>query len=149
MSAATSRVLTRKKIGQYCYDKLTGTFMGFLIGMSASGLVAQFFETRSIRNLWGLTAKKTLVDKSTFSYLEWFISLVIGFVVFEVFTNYVKKHLDIYLPQFRIKLFRWIIKINFSKRISTLRLKSNAGRVSFFTAMHHGTRAALNKLSKK
>ena len=123
--------------------------MGFLIGMSATGLVAQFFETRSIRNLWGLTAKKTLVDKNTFAYLEWFISLVIGFVVFEIFTNYVKRYLDIYTPQFRIKMFRWIVKINLRQRIKNLRIKSNGGRVAFFAAMHHGTRAALDKLSKR
>ncbi len=123
--------------------------MGFLIGMSATGLVAQFFETRGIRNLWGLTAKKTIVDKNTFAYLEWFISLVIGFVVFEIFTNYIKRYLDIHAPLMRIKMFRWLVKNNFPQRIRNLRLKPNAGRVSFFAAMHHGTKAAVNKSSKR
>jgi hypothetical protein len=148
-SKKTSPLFTRKKISQYCYDKLTGTFMGFLIGMSATGLVAQFFETRSIRNLWGLTARKTVVDKNTFAYFEWFISLVIGFVVFEIFTNYVKRYLDTYTPQFRIKIFRWIVRTNLLQRIKNLRLKSNEGRVALFAAMQHGTKAALNKSAKR
>ncbi len=122
--------------------------MGFLIGMSASGLVAHFFETRSIRNLWGLTARKTVVDKNTFAYLEWFISLVIGFVVFELFINYVKRYLDIHAPRFRVKMLRWIVRSNILQRIRNLRLTSN-GRVAFFATMHQGTKAALNKSSKK
>ena len=123
--------------------------MGFLIGMSATGLVAQFFETRSIKNLWGLTAKKTVVDKNTFAYLEWFISIVIGFIVFEVFMNYVKRYLDVNKPRLKMKMFRWVVKTNVLQLIQNLRNKTNSGRVALFTAMHHGKQAALNKFSKK
>ena len=123
--------------------------MGFLIGMSATGLVAQFFETRSIRNLWGLTAKKTVVDKNTFAYLEWFISLLIGFIFFEVFTVYVKRYLDGHMPQFRIKILRWFVRSSLPQRLRNLRIKSNAGRIAFFAAMQQGTKAAFNKLSKR
>jgi len=146
---ASTPILTRKKIGQYCYDKLTGTFMGFLIGMSATSLVAQFFETKSIRNLWGLTAKKTIVDKNTFAYLEWFISLVIVFIVFEIFTNYIKIYLDKQLPLLKIQLLRWAIKHDLPGMSKNARLLLNRKSVSMFAAMQHGTKAALDKFSKK
>lgn len=123
--------------------------MGFLIGMSATGLVARFFETRSIRNLWGLTAKKTLVDKNTFAYLEWFISLVIGFIVFEVFTNYVKGYLDVHLPKFRMQSLRWMVKNNLHARLRNVSLQFNGKRVALFTSVQHGTKAALSRFSKK
>jgi hypothetical protein len=148
-SKTVSLAITRKKIGQYCYDKLTGTFMGFLIGMSATGLIAQFFETRSIRNLWGLTAKKTLVDKNTFAYLEWFISLVIGFIVFEVFTNYVKGYIDHYFPRFKRHLFRWLVKNNLHEQMSKARFHLKGSGIAFFAAMQTGTKAALSKFSKR
>lgn len=123
--------------------------MGFLIGMSATGLVAQFFETRSIRNLWGLTAKKTIVDKSTFAYLEWFISLVIGFIVFEIFTNYIKIYLDKHLPRLKIQLLRWAIKNDLPGMSRNAWFRLNRKSVSMFAAMQHGTKAALDKFSKK
>ena len=149
MAYAKSRVITRKKVGQYCYDKLTGTFMGFLIGMSATGVVAQFFETRSIKNLWGLTARKTIVDKNTFAYLEWFISLVIGFIVFEIFTNYIKRYLDIYVPKGKMKFLRWVVKKNIHERVRNAGLQFKDQRVALFAAMHHGTKAAISKFSKR
>lgn len=142
-------VVTRRKISKYCYDKLTGTFIGFLIGMSATGLVAQFFETRSIRNLWGITAKKTLVDKNTFSYLEWFISFVIGFIVFEVFTNYVKEYLDIYLPRLKVQMLRWMVKNNLHERIKNVRMQFNGKGIALFEAKQHRARASFNKSAKE
>ena len=111
---------TRKpSVIKYFYEKLTGTFAGFMIAFAATGLISQFFETRSIRNLWGLTAKKTVIDKQTFSNLEWIISVVIGFIVFELLTKNVKKKLDEALPKYKIAVFRRIIhyklhtKLNF------------------------------------
>lgn len=52
------KYFNRKAITQYLYDQLTGNFAGFLIGLSATSLVSQFFETRSLKNFWGLGAKK-------------------------------------------------------------------------------------------
>ena len=83
--------------------------MGFIVGMSATGLVSHFFETRSIKNLWGLAAHKKVVAKSTFSNLEWIISILIGFIVFEIMTKVVKEKLDRNLPRYKFRLFRWIV----------------------------------------
>lgn len=68
----------------YASKQLRGHFFAFISGMSAANLISMFFETRSIANLWGLTAKKTVIDRDTFGFLEWTCSLVIGFITFEV-----------------------------------------------------------------
>ena len=97
------KYLSRKNIAKYLYDQLTGNFAGFIVAMSASGLVSRFFETRSIRNLWGIASKKTVISKETFGALEWIISIVIGFVVFEIMTKVVKERLDRNAPALKMK----------------------------------------------
>lgn len=92
---------TGKKFLQYAYSNYTGNFIGFAIGMASTRVVAHFFTTRSIKNLWGLTAKKTVVDKQTFSTMEWLISVVIGFVVFELISKWVKKKMNPYLQKYK------------------------------------------------
>ncbi|MFL5747394.1 MAG: hypothetical protein ACJ751_22155 [Niastella sp.] len=92
---------TGQKFMQYVYSNYTGNFIGFAIGMASTRLVAHFFTTRSIKNLWGLTAKRTVVDKQTFSFMEWAISIIIGFLVFEIISKWVKKKLNPYLLKYK------------------------------------------------
>jgi hypothetical protein len=87
-----------KQFFKYMYDNLIANFIGFIIGMTATKLVAHFFVTRGIRNLWGLAAKKTVLNKTTYSNLELLIAVVIGFLVFEVFSKWIKKQLDACYP---------------------------------------------------
>jgi len=120
--------ITFKTILKYLYDQLTGNFIGFLIGSSATGLVSHFFETRSLKNLWGLTAKKTIVDKATFQNLEWIISIVIGFIVFEIVTKVIKARLEKKLPHYKRILFRWIVREDIRqkarKQVAFLKVKT-------------------------
>ena len=83
-----------QKLTLYLYNNFLGNFLGFIIGMASTRLVSHFFATKSIRNLWGLTTRKTLIDKQTFHILEWSISILIGFIVFEIISKGVKKKLD-------------------------------------------------------
>ncbi|HYF69512.1 MAG TPA: hypothetical protein VD884_15310 [Ohtaekwangia sp.] len=139
---------SKKTILTYLYDQLTGNFAGFVIGISATGLVSNFFETRSIKNLWGLGAKKTIVDKETFQNLEWIISIVIGFIVFEVMTRIVKEKIDKYFPLFRIRLYRWIIQNKLQEKTKNLSgALANQGRV-FFSGFNNSLRRTLSKFSK-
>jgi hypothetical protein len=92
---------TSQKFLQYVYSNYTGNFIGFAIGMASTRLVAHFFTTRSVKNLWGLTAKKTVVDKQTFSYMEWAISIIIGFIVFELISKWVQKKMNPVLQKYR------------------------------------------------
>jgi hypothetical protein len=114
------RVVNRKSIGRYLYDQLTGNFAGFLIGMSATGLVSRFFETRSLKNLWGLTSRKTVVSRETFGWLEWTISIIIGFIVFEIITKILKERLDRNLPSYKRRFFRWVIARQLPMKLSAV-----------------------------
>lgn len=138
-----------KKILNYLYNQLTGNFVGFLIGVSATGLVSQFFETRSIRNLWGLTAKKTLVSKRTFEGLEWIISIVIGFLVFELVTKVIKEKLERNFPRYKMTAFRWIIRHDLHHKIRALPQVIKNRAVVFYTGVHQGVRQAINRYAGK
>jgi hypothetical protein len=92
---------TGQKFLQYVYSNYTGNFIGFAIGMASTRLVAHFFTTRSIKNLWGLTAKRTVVDKQTFSFMEWAISIIIGFIVFELISKWVQKKMNPLLVKYK------------------------------------------------
>lgn len=89
------------KFVHYMYSNFIGNFIGFAIGMASSRLVSHFFTTRSIKNLWGLTAKKEVVDKQTFSAMEWMISIIIGFLVFEIISKWVKKKMNPMLQKYK------------------------------------------------
>src|SRR3954470_535691 len=92
---------TGQKFMQYVYSNYTGNFIGFAVGMASTRLVAHFFTTRSIKNLWGIAAKRTVVDKQTFSFMEWAISIIIGFLMFEIISKWVKKKLNPYLLKYK------------------------------------------------
>ncbi len=98
------------KIAKYLYDNFTGNFIGFLIGMASTRIISHFFATRSIKNLWGLTSRKTVIDKATFSNLEWGISVLIGFIVFEVISKAIKKKMEEWIPLYRTSFIRWMEK---------------------------------------
>ena len=90
-----------QKLALYLYNNFLGNFLGFIVGMASTGLVSHFFATKSIKNLWGLTTRKTLVDKQTFSMMEWAVSILIGFIVFEIVSKSVKKKLDEWVPSWK------------------------------------------------
>ena len=138
-----------KMVLYYLYDKLTGTFSGFVIGMAATGLVSRFFETKSFKNLWGLTAKKKVVDKETFGYLEWTASVVIGFLVFEIFTKVIKKKIDENAPRYKIKLKRWIIRKGWHEMLRNSHSMIRTRRLALFSSLYNGTKAAFSQFSKK
>jgi len=100
------KAMPTRKFLQYLHSNFTGNFLGFLIGMASTRLVSHFFTTRSIKNLWGLTARKTVVDRQTFNALEWMISILIGFIVFEIISKWVKQKLDGILAKY--KLTQWL-----------------------------------------
>lgn len=58
--------------------------------------------------MWGLTARKTVVDKQTFHAFEWMITILIGFIVFEIISKWVKRKVDQLLPKY--KLTKWMVE---------------------------------------
>ncbi|HTL09239.1 MAG TPA: hypothetical protein VL307_13310 [Chitinophagaceae bacterium] len=100
-----------KNFLKYLYDNFIANFIGFIIGMAATRLVSYFFVTRSIRNLWGLTARKTVIDKKTFSNLEMLIAVIIGFIVFEVISKWIKKKMEETYPACKTAVLGWLGKV--------------------------------------
>lgn len=143
------KFLSKKVILKYLYDQLTGNFAGFLIGISASSLVSQFFETRSFKNLWGLTSKKTLVNKDTFNNIEWIISIIVGFIVFEIMTKVVKEKIDRYYPRLKFKLFRWAITNKLPRKLQSLKIDLHNERLVIFTGVSGAVKSTFSKYSKR
>jgi hypothetical protein len=143
------KYLSRKNIAKYVYNQLTGNFAGFIVGVSASGLVSRFFETRSIRNLWGITSKKTVISKENFAALEWIISIVIGFIVFEIMTRVVKERLDRKVPALRIKLYRWIHRNRLKQRSREALLTLQNRRLGIFSGFTMTLRKTLLRNSRQ
>jgi hypothetical protein len=114
---------TRKTIFSYLSEQFIGRFTGFVIGLWATRIVSHFFTTRSIHNLWGLTAKKTVVTKQTFGNLEWIAAVVIGYVVFEVVFRIIKTKIAPEVSKFRFRLLRRLIDKGWSEKLRKLTYK--------------------------
>src|SRR5262245_62068518 len=84
---------TTRDLSKYAYNQFKGNFLGFVVGTFAAKLVSTFFETKKVSNLWGLTARKTIVSGGTFRFLEWSCALIVGFIAFELVNNLVKEKL--------------------------------------------------------
>ncbi|MFT3749229.1 MAG: hypothetical protein QM768_12970 [Agriterribacter sp.] len=95
-----------KKFIVYIYSNFAGNFLGFIVGITSTSVVSNFFTTRSIKNIWGLTARKTVVNKQTFHVFEWLVSIIIGFIVFEIVSKWIKKKTAAQLPKY--KWTRWM-----------------------------------------
>lgn len=139
------KYLNKKSVGRYLLTEVAGNFVGFLIGMSATGLVSRFFETRSIRNLWGLTARKTVVDKNTFTALEWILSIVVGFIVFEIFTKGVAEWLRKNFPHFKFLALRWIVKNNLHRRFRGIIVGLDKKRIALFAVMNQSINKRISR----
>ena len=147
MASIREKYLTQKNIAKYLYDQLTGNFAGFVIGLSATGLVSNFFETRSIRNLWGIASKKTVVSKDTFGALEWIISIVIGFIVFEIMTRVVKQELDRLVPTCRIRVYRWLVRNDLVNRYRVGLTFLNNKRIVVLSSFNTAVRKTFSRSS--
>jgi len=113
----------RTPILSYLSEQFIGRFTGFIIGLWASSLVSHYFTTRTFHNLWGLTAKKTVVSKQTFSNLEWVASVVIGYIVFEIVVRIIKNKIGPWLIKLRSRLLRLIVEKGWAGKIRNLRYK--------------------------
>ncbi|PUZ23777.1 hypothetical protein GA0116948_108166 [Chitinophaga costaii] len=95
-----------RRLAEYILNNYIGNFLGFVVGLLSTKLVSAYFTTRSIHNLWGLTTHKSIVTKHTYTTLEWSISILIGFIMFELVSKWLKKTVNDLLPKYR--LTRWM-----------------------------------------
>jgi hypothetical protein len=94
--------------------------------------VSKFFETKSLRNLWGLAAKKTVVSKETLGWLEWSISLVIGFIVFEIVNKVLKQYLQNNYPRLKQSVLRFIVNRGWHVKLRHMGSVVRTKRVAFY-----------------
>lgn len=114
----------RKAVLTYLSEQFVGRFTGFVIGLWATRIVSHFFTTRSIHNLWGLTAKKTVVSKHTFGNLQWMAAAIIGYLVFEVVFRLFKNKIAPALSKIRYRLLRLIVQRGWSTKLRALRVSA-------------------------
>jgi hypothetical protein len=91
----------KKRVINYMIDAIAERFIGFIVGMWASGLVSLFFETRNLKNLWGLRSHKTLITKSSYEELEWWVAAIVGFIAYEIVNQFLKDKIGRYIPHYR------------------------------------------------
>ncbi|MEI6412381.1 MAG: hypothetical protein WCR52_23520 [Bacteroidota bacterium] len=80
-----------KKALHFIAGEVTNLAVGYLAGLSASNLVSRFFVKRGLANLWGLTAKREVVQKDTYEWLMFISSYLIGLIVMVAVSQLVKK----------------------------------------------------------
>lgn len=95
-----------------------------MVGTWASTIVSQFFETRSLKNLWGLSAKKTIISKTAFNELEWLVSVLIGFIVFEIFEKILKEKFQTQGPLFYRNAIAFLETKGVLPKVRTLKRKT-------------------------
>jgi len=113
----------RKAVLNYVSEQFIGRFTGFIIGLWATRIVSHFFTIRSIHNLWGLTAKKTVVSKQTFGNLQWIAAVVIGYLVFEVVFRLIQNKIAPELSRFRFRVLRLLIEKGWGEKLRKLKYR--------------------------
>ena len=136
---------TRKEAVQYLYSQVLVQFTAFYIGIYSTGLVSRFFETRSITNLWGLLARKTVIDEGTFSILERIVAVVIGFIVFEIINRNLKPLLERLKPVADKEIAQFVKERGWDVRWETLKADLNTKRVALIAALNVAIRDAIRK----
>jgi hypothetical protein len=110
------KYLSREILVKYLYNAVAGRFIGFLV-------VSHFFETRSFRNLWGFTSKKTIVSKDAFENMEWIVSVVIGFVVCEVVQKILEDKIKDKAPEYYKKGLNYLDQRGYRQKAVQLKTK--------------------------
>lgn len=69
------------KVSKFLAQEAFNLSVGYLAGLLASNLVAQFFVKRGIGNLWGLAARREALRKDDYEWLMFGVSYLIGLIV--------------------------------------------------------------------
>ena len=70
------------------FNELLGHGVGWVSGLLSVQLISNFFEERSISNLWGFWSDKWVVDHDTFTNLEWVIAAIGGYLIMKIIDKY-------------------------------------------------------------
>jgi hypothetical protein len=73
--------MTHKKSVHRIFEEIFTNAIGWIAGLLSVDLLKMFFIEKKWINAWGIFSKKTAVNSTTFSILEWTLTAVIGFMV--------------------------------------------------------------------
>lgn len=68
----------------YLVGEALGNLVGFGAGLGVHNLLKQFFVRKSVWNLGGALSRKQALSKDSFDALEVILTVLAGFVVFEI-----------------------------------------------------------------
>lgn len=92
MKAVISSIFTKEKISEFIINEALGRFIGFLVGMwTSSWFTKTVYEKKGINNLFGLVKRKKIIVNTTPEWLQFTLSVLIGFIALEL-VNYFFKH---------------------------------------------------------
>jgi len=76
---------SRQKLHQLCINTALGNFVGFVAGSLVMMLTTyQTVERRAIKNLFGILPRHTVVVHRLPEWLEWTLSVLVGYIVMEI-----------------------------------------------------------------
>ena len=131
---------TRRASMDYLFNQALGQFIGFYVAIYSTGIVSTFFETRSISNLWGFLARKTVVGAGTFSVLERIVAVLIGFIVFEIVSTNLKPLLERLRPVVDKVLARLAQERGWDAKWIKLKADLNTKRLALFASVNAADR---------
>ena len=74
-----------QKLHQLCVNTALGNFVGFVAGSLVMTLTTyQTLERRAVKNLFGLLPRQTVVVHRLPEWLEWTLSVLVGYLVMEL-----------------------------------------------------------------
>jgi hypothetical protein len=73
--------MTHKKRVHRIFEEIFTNAIGWIAGLLSVDLLKMFFIEKKWINAWGIFSKKTAVNSTTFSFMEWTLTAVIGFMV--------------------------------------------------------------------
>ena len=85
--------MKKKKTLNTIIEEIIANGIGWIAGLASVDLLGEFFIVKKWYNLGGIFSKKTAIDSDTFSFLEWTLTAIIGFIVMIVINKFIRKKL--------------------------------------------------------
>lgn len=84
--------ITKKKVIQ----ELVSNGVAGLIALLTTSILKHFFVVRSVKNLWGIAAKKDKykISAESFEWLNWILVFLVGLVVFTIVEQIMEKYFE-------------------------------------------------------
>jgi hypothetical protein len=79
-----------KAIGSV-FEEIIANGIGWIAGLLSIDILKMFLIEKKWFNAWGLFSKKAAVSSTTFSFLEWILTAVIGFLVMLIINVAIRK----------------------------------------------------------